>query len=135
MNLGPEFLVVWVVMAIIGAMIGSSKGMGSAGFFLGLLLGPIGWIIVAVLQPSTATADRVAVGEGRRPCPHCAEFIRPEANVCRFCGRDVEPVPAVTRPPVRPPATPAEQRRAWLNLALMLAAVGIMAAGALALTR
>lgn len=27
--------------------------------------------------------------QGLRPCPHCAEPIRPEARVCRYCGRDV----------------------------------------------
>ncbi|RYF36218.1 MAG: hypothetical protein EOO38_27975 [Cytophagaceae bacterium] len=24
-----------------------------------------------------------------RKCPHCAEVIKAEANVCRFCQRDV----------------------------------------------
>lgn len=28
----------------------------------------------------------------RRPCPWCAEMILPAAMVCRFCGRDVDPV-------------------------------------------
>lgn len=27
-----------------------------------------------------------------RACPHCAEQIQRAARVCRFCGRDVEPV-------------------------------------------
>lgn len=29
--------------------------------------------------------------EERRPCPHCAEQILPDAHVCRFCLRDVTP--------------------------------------------
>lgn len=24
-----------------------------------------------------------------KKCPHCAELIKAEANVCRFCGREV----------------------------------------------
>ncbi len=30
--------------------------------------------------------------EGGRPCPWCAETIKPAARVCRYCGRDVEPL-------------------------------------------
>lgn len=29
---------------------------------------------------------------GRRKCPKCAEFVRSEATVCRFCHSDLEPV-------------------------------------------
>ena len=37
-------------------------------------------------------AHRLTSGEkGRRPCPHCAELIMPEAKVCRFCGNEVAP--------------------------------------------
>ena len=32
----------------IGALIGSAKGNAKAGFWWGFLLGPIGWIIMAV---------------------------------------------------------------------------------------
>jgi len=32
---------------------------------------------------------RQAEEQGRVPCPHCAELIRPEANICRFCQREV----------------------------------------------
>ena len=44
-------LIVWGVCALIGAAIGSSKGQGGLGFFLGLVLGIIGVIIIAVIKP------------------------------------------------------------------------------------
>jgi hypothetical protein len=37
-----------VISGLIGAAIGSNKGRGGAGLFLGFLLGPLGWILVAV---------------------------------------------------------------------------------------
>lgn len=45
-------ITVWVICAIIGAAIGHSKGNGTAGFFLGLLLGPLGILIAAVMKPT-----------------------------------------------------------------------------------
>jgi len=48
-----EFLLLGAVIAgVIGMAIGSSKGKVGAGFWLGFLLGPIGWIIAALLTPS-----------------------------------------------------------------------------------
>ena len=100
------YFLVWAgVGGLIGYAIGNSKGRGAEGFWLGLLLGIIGWIVVAFMAPSDAvTSERAAIAtviqgqaqdreeRGRmRPCPWCAEPIRPEARVCRFCGRDVEP--------------------------------------------
>lgn len=32
---------------------------------------------------------------GERPCPYCAESIKAEAVVCRFCGRDMPAAGAV----------------------------------------
>jgi hypothetical protein len=48
-----RYSVLWAAVGgLVGALIGSSKGYGVAGFFLGFLLGFIGWIIVAVLEPT-----------------------------------------------------------------------------------
>jgi hypothetical protein len=52
-------LVIWGVMGVLGAMIGSGKKMGAGGgFFVGLILGPIGLIIVAV-SAGPSTLDRI----------------------------------------------------------------------------
>lgn len=49
------YIGIWIFVAGgIGALIGSAKGRGWAGFWLGVGLGFIGWIIVAVMEPSEA---------------------------------------------------------------------------------
>lgn len=38
----------FVLAALVGAAIGAAKGRAKAGFLFGLLIGPIGWIVIAV---------------------------------------------------------------------------------------
>lgn len=37
----------------------------------------------------TVTGTAVVAESVERKCPYCAEMIKREATVCRFCGRDV----------------------------------------------
>ncbi|SRR6266540_2022628 len=51
-------------------------------------------LIVALLIAHTpAAARREQVRAGLRRCPFCAEYIQPQARVCRFCGRDLPVAP------------------------------------------
>lgn len=59
----------------------SSGAWLACGFFFGIL----GLIAAAGLPLKQTTASAGLI----RKCPHCAELIRAEANVCRYCARDL----------------------------------------------
>lgn len=84
------------IPAIYGGVKGR-LGLGIAGFFacifssliLGLLLSiPTAGVFVYYISQKGQTAATVILATHRR-CPHCAESILIEANVCRFCGKSV----------------------------------------------
>ena len=80
-------------LAIIPASIAYSKGHRAwlAWWLYGVLLFIIALGHALLLTPTKEAIDERAVGAGDQKCPHCAEWIKGEAKVCRFCGRDVEP--------------------------------------------
>lgn len=81
----------WIIMGVIVALIGASKGRSGCGWFLyGLLLWPVALVHVLLAPPRPAAVDARARAEGRVPCPYCAEMIKPEARVCPHCQRDLE---------------------------------------------
>jgi len=69
-------LAITVVCALIGALIGWSKGRWLSGLVWGAALGPIGWLVTALSK------------SGLRECPECGRRNQPAAKVCRFCGID-----------------------------------------------
>jgi len=97
-----------VVGGGVGAAIGNGKGRAPAGFWLGFFFGPVGWIIIAVMQATpeaevvrmaaiTTVQNNMNSSSSKKPtstrdCPFCAETIKSAAILCRFCGRNVEPI-------------------------------------------
>src|SRR5437660_8238121 len=76
---GVFFLFGMALSAVIGYLIGARRGIGTAGALMSAFLGPIGWLLAALLTGNL------------RKCPFCAESVKPDAVVCRYCGRELPP--------------------------------------------
>src|SRR5271170_1922106 len=84
-----EYFVGWIACILIGALIGKCKGRADSGLVWSALLGPIGWLIVALmddLRPVCSECGGVIV-DGARKCKHCGSVIERLFDVrCPACG-------------------------------------------------
>jgi hypothetical protein len=83
-----EFLILAILIGLLPAFIASAKGRN---FVLWWLYGAALFIVAlphALIMKSNSEEMAVSSGESRK-CPFCAEIIKSEAIVCRYCGRDL----------------------------------------------
>ena len=86
-----EWLVIWTVVAIVGAIVANNKRRSGVGwFFLCLILTPLA-ILVLLALPTLKAAEAQPVRlveqspEPTKICPLCAEAVKLAAKICRFC--------------------------------------------------
>jgi len=75
----PVLIIGVLVSTLIGGLIGNTKGRAGESAFFGFLLGPLGWLIIA-LGPSF-----------NPKCPFCKGDVVSDAVKCRNCGSDLKP--------------------------------------------
>ena len=72
-----DSIVLWVLCAVVAAVVGSRQDRVVAGLFLGLVFGPFGILFATLIRSY------------RAPCPFCRASMRFDAFVCPHCRKDI----------------------------------------------
>lgn len=88
-----EILILAILIGLIPAMIAKGKGRSfGVWWFYGAALFIVALPHSLLMKPDTEAIENQQISEGSKKCPHCAEMIKKDAHVCRYCGREILPL-------------------------------------------
>lgn len=101
-----DLVIGWLVLSVVVGVVAAIRGRSFfGGFLVSLFFSPLIGLIVVLVSKTGEQLSRESARKGGssefRVCPQCAEVVRREALVCRFCNADLSRTP--------PPPTGAEK--------------------------
>ena len=126
--------ILWIIFSIIVGIIASSRKAkvgGGGAFFLSLILSPAIGFLIAIF--SKVDENKVIASSNLKKCPQCAELIKKEALICRFCNNKFEkenaPIEITVKEPVK--IIKAEKAPKHLFLYLLIGFIILLVVGAI----
>jgi len=87
-----ELILIWGLFGIGSAVVASSKNRSGCGWFIiGVLLGPIGFLISIGISKVEERDPHAPHPSTHLKCPDCREFVLKDAKVCKHCGCKLTP--------------------------------------------
>jgi hypothetical protein len=87
-----EFIIVAILIGLLPAFIAQGKGKSFVSWWIyGALLFIVALPHALLLRPDAQALESRELAQGNKRCPFCAEIIKRQARVCRFCARALNP--------------------------------------------
>jgi hypothetical protein len=85
------FIVIVVLIGLLPAAIAAGKGRSFVAWWIyGMAIFIVALPHALMLKRDQRALDRRALKGGQMiKCPHCAELVKREAQVCRYCNREL----------------------------------------------